>query len=134
MTPKACVLTLALLSLLSITRAQDRAPHGLVYESPMAFSPSAFDFFHPNTKHKSTQDPCAASNCSPWPLAATVASTLGHQSVSTPTSGRSGVGAGGIAGIVFGFVCVVVLAMGVYYMAVTRRANSSRTNSVQPDA
>ncbi|PSR95191.1 Protein HEG 1 like [Actinidia chinensis var. chinensis] len=128
------ILIFTLLSFLSSTRAQGRAPHGIVYESPMAFSPSAFDFFHPNTKNPGSEDPCVTSNCSPLPLAATVASTLAYKSRSTQEKGGGQVGAGGVAGIVFGFVCAVLLAMGVYYVVVKRRANLTRSNSVQPDA
>ena len=130
MSPAASFLLFFSLALLSLARAQGRAPHGLAYENPMAFSPSAFDFFHPNGQKPSTQNPCAASNCSPLPMAAQVEASLAHQSKAS--SNR--VGAGGIAGIVFGFVFAVLLAMGVYYVAVTRRANLTRANSVQPDA
>lgn len=135
--PMASVLIFTLLSFLTITRAQDRAPHGLAYENPMAFSPSAVGFFHPDSKHPGTQDPCAESNCSPLPLAATVASSVARESKPQPEErGRTRLGAGGAAGIVFGFVCAVVLAIGVYYVAVTRRANltRTRTSSIQPDA
>ncbi|GFS30859.1 hypothetical protein Acr_00g0014510 [Actinidia rufa] len=128
------ILIFILLSFLSSTRAQVRAPHGIVYESPMAFSPSTFDFFHPNTKNQGSEDPCAIPNCSPLPLAATVASSLAYESRSTQEKGGGQVGAGGVGGIVLGFVCAVLLAMGVYYGVVKRRANLTRTNSVQLDA
>ena len=131
MTPMSSLLLFSFLSFLSITTAQDRAPHGLAHEHPIAFSPSAFEFFHPVTEAK---NPCEASNCSPLPLAATVASSLAHESRSTPERSGSRVGASGIAGLVFGFAFVVLLAMGVYYVMVTRKANLSRSNSVQPDA
>ncbi|CAK9143242.1 unnamed protein product [Ilex paraguariensis] len=139
MTPMASLLAFALLSMLSIARSQDRAPHGITYENPVAFSPSAFEFFHPNTEQPSSKNPGASSNCSPLAncspltLAATVQSTLAHDSISTPNTGGSKMGVGGIVGIVFGFVFSVLLAMGVYYVAITRRSNFSRTNSVQPD-
>lgn len=124
------------LTILSIARAQDRAPHGVAYENPVAFSPSAYDFFHPNTQNHKTKEPCYLSNCSPLPMAAQVVeATPAHESgASTSQHGRSQVGAGGMAGIVFGFVFAVLLAMGVYHVVITRRANTSRTNSVQPDA
>ncbi|XP_057509354.1 uncharacterized protein LOC130791990 [Actinidia eriantha] len=128
------ILIFILLSFLSSTRAQVRAPHGIVYESPMAFSPSTFDFFHRNTKNPGSEDPCVISNCSPLPLAATVASSLAYESRSTQEKGGGQVGAGGVAGIVLGFVCAVLLAMGVYYVVVKRRANLTRNNSVQLDA
>ncbi|XAR59754.1 hypothetical protein NMG60_11015709 [Bertholletia excelsa] len=134
MASMASVLLFSLLSLLSIVRSQDRAPHGLSYQNPTAFSPSAYEFFHPKTDHSADGDSCAESNCSPWPLAATVASTLAHESKSTTKVEGDRLGAGGIAGIVVGLVCVLILAMGAYYIVVTRRANLSKTNSVQPDA
>ncbi|XP_052175527.1 uncharacterized protein LOC127790234 [Diospyros lotus] len=135
------LLTLSLLLLLPhVSRAQERAPHGLAFESPTALPPSGIDFFNPKADQSQqpvTRDPCSSSHCSPLPLAATVASSLGRESTFTPGSGggaSGGVGAGAVAGIVFGFVFVVVLAMGAYYVAVTRRVNLSRSNSVKPDA
>ncbi|KAK2985425.1 hypothetical protein RJ640_006063 [Escallonia rubra] len=127
-------LLFAFLSLLSVTRAQDRAPHGLNHEHPVALPPSAFDFFHPSNQQAGNKNPCAESSCSPLPLAATVESSLAHASRSKPERGGSRVGAGGIAVIIFGFVFAVLLAMGVYYVVITRRANTSRSNSIQPDA
>ncbi|KAK9280054.1 hypothetical protein L1049_013739 [Liquidambar formosana] len=83
----------------------------------------------------STKNSCTESSCSPLPLAAQVASTRAHESkASTTQSSGSRVGAGGIAGIVLGSVFAVLLAMGVYRVVITRRANTSRANSVQPDA
>lgn len=129
--PAASFLFFLSLALLSLARAQGRAPHGLAYENPMAFSPSAVEFFHPNAQQAGTQNPCAGSNCSPLPMAAEVEASVEHQSRGSST----GMGAGGVAGIVFGFVFAVLLATGVYYVVVTRRANVARTNSVvQPDA
>ncbi|XP_059429181.1 uncharacterized protein LOC132164424 [Corylus avellana] len=120
----------SLLTLLSIARAQDGAPHGIVYENPIAFTPSAYDFFHP-----STQRSCETSNCSPLPVAAQVVeATPGHESRELESQKGSRVGAAAIAGIAFGLVFAVLLGMGVYYVVITRRANVSRTNSVQPDA
>jgi hypothetical protein len=119
----------SLLTILSVAR-QDRAPHGIVYENPIAFTPSAYDFFHP-----STQKFCETSNCSPLPVAAQVVkATPGHESRDLGSQKGSRVGAGAIAGIAFGLVFAVLLGMGVYYVVITRRANTSRTNSVQPDA
>ncbi|KAI4322262.1 hypothetical protein L6164_021973 [Bauhinia variegata] len=63
------------LVLLSIAAGQERAPHGLGYENPEAFTPSAYDFFHPNAQKPENKDPCAASKCSPLPLAALVEDT-----------------------------------------------------------
>ncbi|PRQ33568.1 hypothetical protein RchiOBHm_Chr5g0059071 [Rosa chinensis] len=122
------------LTLLSIAGAQERAPHGLAKENPMAFSPTAYDFFHPNSKNPVAKDPCVASKCSPLPIAAHVEATEGHESrFSGSQNGKTRVGAGGIAGIVFGLGFVVFLAMGVYYVIVARRTKMTRANTVKPD-
>ncbi|KAK6936045.1 hypothetical protein RJ641_033075 [Dillenia turbinata] len=129
------LLFISSLSFLSIARAQDRAPHGLSFENPVAFSPSAVEFFHPNVQPSASKDSCLT--CSPLPLAAQVQSTPAHESrdstTSQPSGGGSRVGPGGVAGIVFGFVFVVLVAMGVYYVVMTRRENTSRAKTVQPD-
>ena len=128
-------LILSSLALLSIARGQDRAPHGIAYQNPMAFSPSAYEFFHPKTQEPDTKNPCTASNCSPLPIAAQVEGTKALESkVSTQQKSGHQLGAGGIAGIVFGLAFAVLLAMGVYYVLDTRRANANQASSVQPDA
>ncbi|XP_022158643.1 uncharacterized protein LOC111025099 [Momordica charantia] len=121
---------------LSVARAEGRAPHGLVYESPLAFSPMAYDFFHPSAQNSNAKDPCAASKCSPLPLAAQVQSTPAQQSkYSTAVQkGEHGLGAGGVLGIVLGIMFAVFLAMGVYYVLRTRQANANRAMSTQPGA
>ncbi|KAF5751542.1 hypothetical protein HS088_TW02G00557 [Tripterygium wilfordii] len=129
------------LAFLITARAQGRAPHGLANANPMAFSPSAVEFFHPNTKEPHTKNPCDDSSCSPLPLATQVRSTPAYESKFS-TSSKSGnrLGAGAIAGIVFSVAFVVILAMGAFYTFRTRQANVSRarsvpaSNSVQPDA
>nr|GEW67335.1 hypothetical protein CTI12_AA411230 [Tanacetum cinerariifolium] len=110
-----CVSFLTVISF-TTTKAQDRAPHGLVYEHPMAFSPSAYTFFHPKANPPSIQDPCEESNCSPLPIAATVESSLAEESRAKNEKSESKVGAGGIMGVIFGFMFVVLLAMGFYYL------------------
>ncbi|XP_057727291.1 uncharacterized protein LOC130943432 [Arachis stenosperma] len=112
----------------SVVTAEERAPHGLVYVKPEAFSPSAYNFFHPinnNARKKKpetkTQEPCSASSskCSPMPLSVTAQSeeaTQIHESKSSSSSTKEdnnvskNIGAGGIAGILFGIVFVVLLA------------------------
>ncbi|CAH2060286.1 unnamed protein product [Thlaspi arvense] len=104
----------SLMIITNIVLAQDRAPHGLAYETPVAFSPSAFDFFHAQPKNlDTTLDPCAESNCSPLPVAAKVqgASAKAQQSeIATMSIGsRSRVGAGCVVGIIFGLVFAVLM-------------------------
>ena len=119
------LLSLVSLALVSIVTAQERAPHGLVYENPEAFSPSAYNFLHPNERKPETKDPCAASKCSPMPLAAQVEATEIHESkASTPQGSKKQLVAGGVAGIIFGVAFVVLLAMGVYQVRVTGRAKA----------
>ncbi|XP_076944284.1 uncharacterized protein LOC143614846 [Bidens hawaiensis] len=117
---------LLILTLLFYTTlgAQDRAPHGLAHENLIALSPSAYSFFHPN-QQLGVLHSCEYSNCSPLPLAATVESTLAHES----KAGRAKVGAGCIAAIIFGFVFLILLAMGAYYVVTTRRTNFRKNNS-----
>ncbi|KAF6167866.1 hypothetical protein GIB67_027644 [Kingdonia uniflora] len=122
------------LSLVSFGRAQGRAPHGLAYANPMAFSPAAYDFFHPNSATpKGDSSPCIQSGCAPVSLSAVAKSSLAQENqVSTSHSNDGPVGTGVVAGVVFGFILSVLLGMGIYYVAVTRRANVSRAVSVQP--
>ncbi|KAL2488769.1 uncharacterized protein Fot_42061 [Forsythia ovata] len=70
-----------ILSLLSITRAEDRA-HGLKNESPVALSPQAYAFFHPeNTRQPRVNPPCHSSDCSLVVLSSTVKSAPAHESI-----------------------------------------------------
>ncbi|KAK7262312.1 hypothetical protein RJT34_29879 [Clitoria ternatea] len=123
-------------ALLSIATGQERAPHGLVYESPVAFPPSAYDFFHPNARKPESKDPCTASKCSPLPLAAQVEASQIYENKASATQKRGKqIGAGGVAAIIISIAFAVLLAMGVYYVKVTRQANMNRTNnSVQSHA
>lgn len=124
------------LTLLSIvSAAEERAPHGLARENPMAFPPSAYKFFHPTNQNPIAKDPCKASNCSPlMPIAAQVQATEAHESkVSASQNGRTRLGFGGIAGIVFGLAFVAFVAMGVYYVLVSRREDMRKANTVKPD-
>ncbi|KAG8371326.1 hypothetical protein BUALT_Bualt13G0076100 [Buddleja alternifolia] len=88
----SALLIFTVLSILSVTNAEDRA-HGLANESPIAISPQAYAFFHPNALQPSANNPCGSSNCSSLPLAATM------QATPASTSGSRGLGAGSIAGI-----------------------------------
>ncbi|CAL1404285.1 unnamed protein product [Linum trigynum] len=118
-------------------RAQGRAPHGLAYEGPVAFSPSAVEFFHPNNNN---QLPAVTSGHPEAAQLATAAKTSTtnpdeQSNVASSRSGqrRSGLGAGAIAGIVFGVGFAVFMAMGAFYVVRARRANLSKaSNSVQP--
>lgn len=133
------LLLLTVYSLLSITIAQDqsRSPHGLSHSSPEAFSPSAFEFFHPEThQHPTIENPCGASGCPPLHLSATVQSSLAYDSKFTRDhySHSRRITAAGIAGIISGFVFVAILAMGIYYVMTKRQANMSKSNTLRAEA
>ncbi|KAG8371327.1 hypothetical protein BUALT_Bualt13G0076200 [Buddleja alternifolia] len=113
----SALLIFTVLSILSVTRADDRA-HGLANESPIAISPQSYAFFHPNALQPSANNPCGSSNRSSLPLAATT------QTTPASTSGRRGIGAGRIAGISLGFVSACLIGMGAYYVVIKRRAGS----------
>ncbi|XP_019447375.1 PREDICTED: uncharacterized protein LOC109350604 [Lupinus angustifolius] len=120
---------------LSLVIAQERTQHGLAYENPKAFPPSAYNFFHPNATKSETKDPCAESKCSPLPLAAKVEATQIHHSNNGSTLEKSGkkLGLGVIVGIIFGVVFVVFIAMSVHNVMVTRKNNNIKANNnVQP--
>ncbi|CAA2970769.1 Hypothetical predicted protein [Olea europaea subsp. europaea] len=115
-----------ILSLVSITRAEDRA-HGLKNESPMALSPQAYAFFHPqNTQPPSSNPPCHSSDCSSLVVSATVKSTPAHESVA---SGGNRLETSCLAGIPFSFwftSLVILLCCG--------HPNLHRANPEQPEA
>ncbi|XP_021627030.1 uncharacterized protein LOC110625709 [Manihot esculenta] len=117
MTPKASFFLFSVLALLFAARAQNRAPHGLAFESPEAFSPSAVDFFHPKTQEPNANKLCAeSSGCSSLPLAANVEATqMQEREVSSSQKGASQLGATGIS-IALGLAFAVLLAMGGFYV------------------
>ncbi|XP_004505992.1 uncharacterized protein [Cicer arietinum] len=124
------LLFLLSLTLVSITSQEERAPHGLVYENPVAFPPSAYIFFHPNAQTPKTKDSCTASKCSPLPQVEANQKYYENKA-SAEESQKSGkqIGAGFVAGIIFLVTFVVLLVIGVYYVKVTRQVNMSRTIS-----
>ncbi|KAL3530573.1 hypothetical protein ACH5RR_009895 [Cinchona calisaya] len=131
MTSLTSLLLVIILSLSNITRAQERAPHGLVYESPMFLSPEAYDFFHPDTQPQHGNGPCSSSDCSKLPEAASVLSTPAHESTSSPDAGRKQLGAGSIASIPIGLAFALLLGLGAYYVVITRRTNAARAKAAQ---
>ncbi|KAJ6708328.1 hypothetical protein OIU85_028580 [Salix viminalis] len=130
------LLRLSSFTILLVAAAQERAPHGLVYENPVAFSPSAAEFFHPRTREPKLENPCAApSSFSPLPLAARFEDsdqTKGRISPSRRGGGR--LGAGGVAGVILGVAFAVLLTLGVYHVTIKRKASINRADSDQPEA
>uniref|UniRef100_A0A6N2LC08 Transmembrane protein n=1 Tax=Salix viminalis TaxID=40686 RepID=A0A6N2LC08_SALVM len=115
-------------TLVCFTRAQGRAPHGLAHENPVAFSPSAVDFFHPRPQEPSGESPCAASPL-PLPAQSVVVATDQARKISTSQKGGDHrLRAGGAAGFVLGVAFAVLMTVAVYHLMVTRKANSNRPN------
>ncbi|XP_031120961.1 uncharacterized protein LOC116024200 [Ipomoea triloba] len=124
-----CMLFLFLLSgFHSIVGAQDlRAPHGLAYESPAAdggaVSPEAYAFFNPAAASKNS----TAAAQFPNAAASSLESNLARDSVAKTEGG--GGGGGGMVGILIGFLFVVVLVLGVFFVVTTRKRNWTKANA-----
>ncbi|KAL1298616.1 hypothetical protein HN51_042937 [Arachis hypogaea] len=117
----------------SVVTAEERAPHGLVYVKPEAFSPSAYNFFHPINNNARKKKPETKTQ------EESEEATQIHESKSSSSSTKEdnnvskNIGAGGIAGILFGIVFVVLLGMSVYHFRVTRSNNLGKSNNfLQP--
>ncbi|CAI9105092.1 OLC1v1003943C1 [Oldenlandia corymbosa var. corymbosa] len=124
-------LLFVILALSTIARAQDRAPHGLEYESPMALSPEAYDFFNPDAQPESSTEPCSTSDCTTLPEAATVQSTPAHESTSPPEEPKKPLRTRSIATVPIGLVFALILGMFIYYVVYTRQTNAARTKAAQ---
>ncbi|KAK6776620.1 hypothetical protein RDI58_027621 [Solanum bulbocastanum] len=135
----SCLFFVVVFCLPFIVKAQERSPHGLAYESPVAVSPEAYSFFHPETQKQNTttseslcDDSNNTSGCSRFPTASSVQSNLAHESL--PPGNEEGdkrMGAGGMVGIALGFGFAIVLAFGVYYVAIARKRNADKSAPVQ---
>ncbi|XP_022753603.1 uncharacterized protein LOC111301864 [Durio zibethinus] len=132
MSPFATFLLLvSSLALLSIARGQDRAPHGIAYKNPMAISPSAYEFFHSKTEEPDTKSHCAASNCSPLPVAAQADATKALETqVSTQQNSGYRLGAGGIAVIVLGLAFAVLLSLSEIMLSIAIIQGNGRHKTV----
>lgn len=125
-----CMLFLFVLSgFHSTVGAQDlRAPHGLAYESPAAadggaVSPEAYAFFNPAAASKNSTAPAEFPNAA----ASSLESNLARDSVAKTEGG--GGGGGGMVGILIGFLFVVVLVLGVFFVVTTRKRNWTKANA-----
>ncbi|XP_055834590.1 uncharacterized protein LOC129903119 [Solanum dulcamara] len=135
----SCLFFFVVFSLPFIVKAQERSPHGLAYESPVAVSPEAYSFFHPETQKQNTttseslcDDNNSTPGCSRFPTTSSVQSNLAHESLSqTHEEGDTRMGAGGMVGIALGFGFAILLAFGVYYVAIVQKRNSSKGAPVQ---
>ncbi|CAH9124307.1 unnamed protein product [Cuscuta epithymum] len=109
------------LSNAAIVRAQDlQAPHGLAYHIPdaTAISPEAYAFFNPGDGRR----PKTAASAT---VASAAASGYFPAEQSMPVVVRNA-GDDGVAGILIGFLFVVVIALGVYLLFLTTSRKQSR--------
>ncbi|KAJ0967629.1 hypothetical protein J5N97_024546 [Dioscorea zingiberensis] len=107
---------------------QQRAPHGLAFESPVALSPSAFEFFHPN------YPPNGAAANAPLPVSMARADRVVESAweATKSSGGFRGPGAGGVVATVIGVACVVLVAVGIsYYYLVSKRKSETAKAIVQ---
>ncbi|VFQ98091.1 unnamed protein product [Cuscuta campestris] len=126
----------ALVLLPSTVTAEERSPHGVANAVPIAISPEAYAFFHPDTQrsHNSTtarEGLCSnnrsESECSPVPAASYVQSSLDHGSRSVNSGGRYMVGAG--AWVLIGLAFAALLALsGVLFVMVKRVHSLNKDN------
>ncbi|URD77877.1 hypothetical protein MUK42_03526 [Musa troglodytarum] len=121
----------------AVVRLQARSPHGLAFQEPMPFPPTAFEFFHPKLllPPASAPMPLAASSFYP---AATSAKVRADEEEEEEAAGEhsSPAGRGGVAAVALGLAFVVIAAMLASYVVVVRRRSDVRRakGTGQPDA
>jgi hypothetical protein len=139
---------LFLLFTLILTQAVAQAetsPHGLSYETPIAFSPAAFQFFHPGIipPHERRRSAYAPAQAPMILEQAFKGSTTGRARADEAVGGgwignkmsdRRRLAAGGVVGTVVGVGFFVVAVFGVVYVIIKRRQNVKRANGeVKPE-
>ncbi|CAN7005932.1 unnamed protein product [Brassica rapa subsp. trilocularis] len=133
----ACSLSL----LIRVAIAGSRPAHGPAYSNPSAFSPEAYDFFHPksslpdnNPPRNSHSLPFLSPSPSPSPSKASnvEADTQGSKVSSDEriSESRREEGRGETVGIVIGISFTALLLMGIYFVIKKRLANLTRTITV----
>ncbi|KAJ8543930.1 hypothetical protein K7X08_025548 [Anisodus acutangulus] len=121
-----------------------RSPHGLAYESSVAFSPEAYSFFHPENQQQNTttseslcdnnNNTSESSGCSRFPTASSVKSNLARESLSPPgEEGDRRMGAGGMIVVALGFGDAIVtwikkIGPGIYNITTTEDAECVLTS------
>ncbi|CAH8362459.1 unnamed protein product [Eruca vesicaria subsp. sativa] len=125
--------------LLCVSIAGSRPAHGPAYLNPSAFSPEAYDFFHPKSTLPNYIPP-RNSPSSPSPSPSKTSnietdrqgrkfSSEEHKNESVREEGR-----GETVGIVLGVTFASFILMGVYFVIKKRRTNITRTIVIQSDA
>lgn len=116
--------------IITVCTAQDRAPHGLANTSPLALSPEAYEFFHPNTQGQSSKGGCSAPDCSSTlPLAASTAAVQSTPGVAQPAEEggkKRRRGSHSLVSIPVVLVFALLVGLGAYFVLVARQRNAAR--------
>lgn len=132
--------------LLCVSIAGSRPVHGPAYTNPSAFSPEAYDFFHPKSSLSDQNNPPKSSHSlpstSPTPSpsktsiveADSQGSKVSSDEHTTSESRREEEGRGETIGVVLGLSFVAFLSLGIYFVIKKRRANMIRTIVTHSDA
>ncbi|XP_056846505.1 uncharacterized protein LOC108816418 [Raphanus sativus] len=128
-----------LLMLLCVSIAGSRHAHDPVYLNPSAFSPEAYDFFHPKSSLPDNNPPRdSPSSPSPSPSPSKTsnveADTQGSKFSSEEHKSLREEGRGETLGIVLGVSFAAFILMGAYFVIKKRRANITRTIVIQYNA
>ncbi|KAH0931897.1 hypothetical protein HID58_009014 [Brassica napus] len=122
--------------LIRVAIAGSRPAHGPAYSNPSAFSPEAYDFFHPksslpdnNPPRNSHSLPFLSPSPSPSKASNVEADTQGSKVSSDEriSESRREEGRGETVGIVIGISFTALLLMGIYFVIKKRLANLTRT-------
>ncbi|KAF2615416.1 hypothetical protein F2Q70_00007758 [Brassica cretica] len=127
--------------LVCVAIAGSRPAHGPAYLNPSAFSPEAYDFFHPksslpdnNSPRNSHSLPFLSPSPSPSPsMASNVEADTQGSKVSSDeriSESRREEGRGETVGLVLGISFTALLLMGIYFVIKKRLANITRTISL----
>ncbi|KAF3328009.1 hypothetical protein FCM35_KLT06615 [Carex littledalei] len=140
----AVLLLFTLILTQAIAQAQ-HTPHGLSYETPVAFSPDAFQFFHPgiippherrHIAHVPAQAPMLLEQAFKGATTgrARADEAVGGAWIENNTSDQRRLAAGGVVGILAGVGFFVATVFGVVYVIIKRRQNVKRANGeVKPE-
>ncbi|EOA14917.1 hypothetical protein CARUB_v10028258mg [Capsella rubella] len=134
--------------LLCVSIAGSRPVHGPAYTNPSAFSPEAYDFFHPkssvpdhNNPPKNSPSSPSTSSPTPSPSKTSIveADSQGSTKVSsdehtTSESRRDEEGRGETIGVVLGLSFVAFLSLAIFFVIKKRRASMIRTIVTHSDA
>ncbi|CAA7024997.1 unnamed protein product [Microthlaspi erraticum] len=126
--------------LLCVSIAGSRPVHGPAYSNPSAFSPEAYDFFHPKSSlpdNNPPRNPPSSPSPSPSPSKTSIVETDTQGSkVSSDehtSESRREDGRGETVGIVLGVSFTSFLLMGIFFVIKKRHANITRTIVIKSD-